>query len=91
MERLIQGLLRRRMRERALAVEAALNDVIELIRGCVDEVFGLNQRERIAAVDGQAVRSGGGNGVLQDSLEEATRPREPPPIKVLERLSLLGA
>ena len=89
-ERLIHGLLRRRMRERALAIEVALNDVIELARGCVGGVFGPDQRVRIAAADGQTVRPGG-NGVLQDSLEEAARTREPPTVKALERLSLLGA
>ncbi|KAH0543824.1 hypothetical protein FGG08_001863 [Glutinoglossum americanum] len=92
MERLVQGLLRRSMRERALAIEAALNEVIELIRGCVGEVFGPYQTSvRTAAADGQAVRHVGGNGVLQDSMEQVARPREPPPIKALERLSLLGA
>lgn len=88
---LIQGLLRRRMRERALAIEAALDDVIELIRGCVGEVFRLDQGTQITAEDGQTVRPGGANGVLQDSLEEAARPGKPPPIKALEKLSLLGA
>ncbi|KAI9867254.1 MAG: hypothetical protein M1813_009532 [Trichoglossum hirsutum] len=88
---LIQGLLRRRMRERALAIEAALDDVIELIRGCVGEVFRLDQGTQITAEDGQTVRPGGANGVLQDSLEEAARPGKLPPIKALEKLSLLGA
>ena len=90
MERLVQGLLRRRMRERAVAIEAALNDVIDLIGGCVGEVFGPDQRVRGAA-DGQVARPGGANGVVQDSLEEAARPREPPVVRALERLSLLGA
>ncbi|KAI9785683.1 MAG: hypothetical protein M1839_008700 [Geoglossum umbratile] len=89
--RLAQGLLRRRMRERALAIETALNDVINLIRGCVGEVFEPGQKVRNAAVDGQVPKLGGANGVVQDSLEEAARPREPPLVRTLERLSLLGA
>jgi elongator complex protein 1 len=91
MERLVQALLRRRMRERALAVEAALGDVTDLIRGCVGEVFESDQTIRNAAIDSQIPRPGGANGVVQDSLEEAAKPREPPLVRALERLSLLGA
>ena len=91
MERLVQALLRRRMRERAIAVEAALDDVTDLIRGCVGEVFEPDQGVRNAAADGQIPRAGGANGVVQDSLEEAAKPREPPLVRALERLSLLGA
>ncbi|KAI9771354.1 MAG: hypothetical protein M1840_002324 [Geoglossum simile] len=91
MGRLVQGLLRRRMRERALAIEAALNDVTNLIRGCIGEVFELDQRVGNAAADGQTPRPGGPNGVVQDSLEEAAKPREPPLVRALERFSLLGA
>ncbi|KAI9815035.1 MAG: hypothetical protein M1827_002878 [Pycnora praestabilis] len=97
--RLVEGLVRRAMRERAVAVEAAMGDVIKICKGCIDEVFGPGEKEAmvgsgqvvggIGAEGNGEVRPAGGDGVVWDSLEERGR-RERPVVKDFERLSLLG-
>lgn len=91
-ERLVVGLMRRGMRERARAVENAMVEVVELCRGCLDEVFAQAVKE--AAVEGsdakaEAERPRGGDGVLWDAIE-GEKPMEAPVVKEFERLSLLG-
>ena len=93
-ERLIVGLMRRDMRERAKAVEGAMMEVVRLCKENVAEVF---QTEGKAATDD--VRTGeedtgkpnGGDGVLWDSIEETQARREAPVIKEFEKLSLIGS
>lgn len=89
--RLVEGLVRRGMRERALAVQEAMVGVVEMCKGCVAEVFQVEKK----ADEGQAQRSeeggrpGGAEGVLWDSLEERSKKPDAPMVKEFERLSLL--
>ena len=85
-ERLVVGLMRRGMRERAGAVEDAMVVVVELCQGCLDEVFKNNVKE---VVEGEVNRPKGGEGVLWDTLE-GDRRREVPSVKDFDRLSILG-
>ncbi|KAI9658531.1 MAG: hypothetical protein M1829_006757 [Trizodia sp. TS-e1964] len=86
--RLVEALLRRAMRERALAVETAMAEVVNMCSDCLDEVFGVEEK---VALEGQErePRVGGGGGVLLESLEERGRERPRPIVKPLERLALL--
>lgn len=89
--RLVTGLMRRGMRERAAAVESAMVDLLELCRTCVPEVFPSETKEaRSAAVEGAEgmERPRGGDGVLWDSLEGEKR--DAPVLKGFETLSLLA-
>ncbi len=95
--RLLEGLLRRGMRERAVAVERGMVDVVDACRGCVDEVFAGGKGVRSAGIEGvvdgevdEEGRPKGGDGVLWDSVEEKARKREVPVVREFERLSLLG-
>jgi elongator complex protein 1 len=69
-KRLLEGLVRRHMRERAVALQTLVNNVLDSLRGCVREVFdeagavvnpeaGGEQRPRVTPVvdkfDGLAV------------------------------------
>ncbi|KAI9680544.1 MAG: hypothetical protein M1817_003984 [Caeruleum heppii] len=81
-ERLREGLLRRGMRERALAVERAMVEVVELCRGCVEEVFGTVGREGVG--DGQV------GDVTGEGEDERANIGDMPVMKEFERLSLLG-
>ena len=85
-ERLVVGLMRRGMRERAGAVEDAMVVVVELCKGCLDEVFKNNVKE---VVEEEVNRPTGGEGVLWDTLEGDKR-REVPSVKDFDRLSILG-
>ncbi len=93
-ERLVVGLMRRGMRERAMAVEAGMAEVVGLCKACVGEVFEIEVKEKRegVAVDVEEVegRPGGGDGVLWDSVEEMARKREAPVVKDFGKLSLLG-
>lgn len=90
-ERLVVGLMRRGMRERAGAVENAMVEVVELCKGCLNKVFNdvvkkeLEQKE----IEEEERRPKGGEGVLWDTLEGDER-RETPSVKDFDRLSLLG-
>ena len=91
-ERLVTGLMRRGMRERARAVENAMVEVVELCRGCVKEVFkdtAQKAAEADSEVQGEEGRPKGGEGVLWDTLE-GEKQREMPMIKDFARLSLLS-
>ncbi|KAK0514757.1 hypothetical protein JMJ35_003374 [Cladonia borealis] len=83
-ERLVVGLMRRGMRERARAVENAMVEVVELCKDCVGEVFADAEGK-----GGPEGRPKGGEGVLWDTLEEEKK-REVPMVKGFKRLSLLG-
>ncbi|KAJ9642548.1 putative elongator complex protein 1 [Coniosporium tulheliwenetii] len=89
--RLVEGLMRRGMRERAGAVEKAMVEVVEACEGCVGEVFQVEEKKtERASEEGEEVRPGGADGVLWDAVEAGGRPREAPVVKAFERLSLLG-
>lgn len=90
-ERLVVGLMRRGMRERAGAVEDAMIEVVELCKGCLDEVF-KNDVQQVAEqreIEEDESRPKGGEGVLWDSLG-GDKQREAPSVKSFDRLSLLG-
>ena len=88
-ERLVVGLMRRGMRERARAVENAMIEVSELCGDCVGEVFAdVEGRGGARSKEGDE-RPRGADGVLWDALEEEKR-REVPVVKGFKRLSLLG-
>lgn len=91
-QRLVDGLMRRAMRERAAAVEQAMTDVVDACRTCVDEVFQV-EKKRVDGVEDQVDGEGrpmGADGVLWDSMEETSRRRDPPAVKAFKRMALLG-
>ncbi|KAL2073136.1 hypothetical protein VTL71DRAFT_10460 [Oculimacula yallundae] len=87
--RLVMGLVRRAMWERARAVEGALAEVVGMCKACVPEVFGVEEKAALG-VDENGYRPVGGDAVLQESMEAAGKPKEPPVIAAFEKLSLLG-
>lgn len=89
-KRLIEALLRRRMWERAVAVERAMKEVVDLCQGCVDEVFEVGKQDKEAdRVDGE--RPPGADGVLFDSRKESGARKEVPVVQAFERMTLLGS
>ncbi|KAK5148025.1 putative elongator complex protein 1 [Rachicladosporium monterosium] len=93
--RLVEGLMRRGMRERALAVDAAMQEVSELCRSSLDDVFvstgeSGNGTAEPKLGDEDARRPWGGQGVLWDALTTTEDRRDAPVLKVFERLSLLA-
>ncbi|KAM7208473.1 IKI3 family domain containing protein [Naviculisporaceae sp. PSN 640] len=97
-ERLVFGLVRRGMPERARAIEELMESVVEGCRVAVGEVWGEQNvggqdegREgEEQGGDGYGYRATGGDGVLQDSLV-ATRAKQTPPVMGgFGRLALLG-
>ena len=92
-ERLVGGLMRRGMRERAGAVEDAMVEVVELCKGCLDEVFlqnNVNDGVDKTEIGEEERRPKGGEGVLWDTLGGDEKQREAPSVKDFARLSLLG-
>ena len=89
--RLTLGLMRRGMRERAVAVEAALAEVVKLCKSSTNQIFGTNRVEQHSKQDGDSdvKRPTGGDGVLFDSIE-GDQIREAPEVKDFARLSLLS-
>jgi elongator complex protein 1 len=96
-QRLVEGLVRRGMRERADAVSNAVNEVMERCQDVIKEMYppaatgspeGVNGAP--IGVEGEAMKPTGGDATLWDSLQEVGRKREAPVVKMFERLSLLG-
>lgn len=90
--RLVEGLMRRAMRERAVAVENAIMDVAEMCKTCVPEVWQVQVKPQASGEEEvlDPNRPAGGQGVLYDAMEEQQRKMEPPLVKAFFRLSLLG-
>ncbi|TGO78025.1 hypothetical protein BELL_0082g00200 [Botrytis elliptica] len=103
-ERLVVGLVRRGMWERARAIEGSMAEVVALCKGCVGEVFGTvdaaangngngngnaNANEQ-AGAEGQDYRPVGGDAVYAESLQAAGRKKEAPHLSAFEKLTLLG-
>jgi len=93
--KLVEGLMRRAMRERAVAVEAAMQDVLDACTGCLQEVFGGSQGDVAGQAQGPAgeevaARPFGGQGVLWDALAAAGQRQVAPTLRAFERLSLLS-
>ncbi|KAH0358198.1 IkappaB kinase complex, IKAP component, partial [Aureobasidium melanogenum] len=94
--RLVEGLMRRAMRERAVAVENAMAEVVELCKTCIPEVFQVKPTQPPNAESGEvngedeAGRpTAGGQAVFFDAMEANQTKREPPVVKAFSRLSLL--
>ena len=91
-ERLVIGLMRRGMVERARAVEAAMTDVVDRCKGCIDEVFETSRKEaQIPGITGNHLQ-GGMNSEDQVSTEQgvATPRIDAPAVKGFEKLLLLS-
>lgn len=92
-ERLVVGLMRRGMRERALAVETAMVEIVQLCQVSVDNVFPKKNMDtgktEKGLVEDLTSRPAGGKGVLWDSME-GEQNREAPLVKMFSRMSLLG-
>ncbi|KAB5585850.1 IKI3 family protein [Coniochaeta sp. 2T2.1] len=95
-ERLVFGLVRRGMAERARAVEALVAEVVKGCKVAVEQVWPaeVKAKEAAAAADEgereNEYRTGGGAGVFLESLEARAVKQEPPVIAGFARLSLLG-
>ncbi|KAK4242087.1 IKI3 family-domain-containing protein [Achaetomium macrosporum] len=96
-ERLVFGLVRRDMAERARAVEELTVQVLEGCRKAVEEVWPPEERredEGVRAGGDETAeggyRPGGADGVLYDSLEAMKARQTPPVVGGFARLSLLG-
>lgn len=92
-QRLVFGLVRRGMAERARAVEALVAEVVEACRAAVEQVWPPAPKEAAAGDDGRpetGYRAPGGAGVFLESLEAKAVKQEPPVIAEFSRLSLLG-
>ncbi|KAF1849738.1 elongator complex protein 1 [Cucurbitaria berberidis CBS 394.84] len=101
-QRLIEGLARRDMRERAEAVSNAVTEVIEKCHDAIKEMYppvvatgglqaGLEAvNGATGATDGENLRPTGGDATLWDSLQEVDKKRQAPEVRKFERLSLLG-
>ena len=95
--RLVEGLMRRAMRERAVAVENAMIEVVELCKACIPEVFQVKptlpsnpEAGEVNGEDEAGRPTAGGQAVFYDAMEANQAKREPPVIKAFSRLSLLG-
>ena len=89
--RLIVGLVRRSMWERARAIEGSLTELIGMCQACVPEVFGMKEAPQAEqAGNGELYRPVGGDAVLQESIEAAGKRMEPPHVAAFGKLSLLG-
>lgn len=86
--RLVVGLMRRGMRERARAVEAGMAEVVGLCRGCVGEVFGRDGKEGAAGKDGEE-RPAGADGAIWDNLSGEPGGKVPV-VQEFGKLCLLG-
>ncbi|KAL1302746.1 hypothetical protein AAFC00_003098 [Neodothiora populina] len=101
--RLVEGLMRRAMRERAAVVEAAMGEVTTMCSACIPEVFQVDeqqlqqQQQQLGHNAGEGAdeerdpnKPAGGEGVFWESQGETLKKREPPVVKQFARLSLLG-
>ncbi|PHH63108.1 hypothetical protein CDD81_6259 [Ophiocordyceps australis] len=92
-ERLVAALVRRNMAERARAVEGLLASVVECCEGAVEDVFapasleGSREEDKAAQ---EAWRPTGGDAVLQDWMQARSNRLEPPLVRQVHKLSLLG-
>jgi elongator complex protein 1 len=85
--RLVEGLVRRAMRERAVAVEKAMSEVVDMCHAILPEVF-----QTQAKKDGEAEdedRPMGADGVLWDAMQGGGM-KAAPVVKAFEKLSLIA-
>lgn len=89
--RLVVGLVRRGMWERARAVEGSLAEVVGMCAACIPEVFGTNGLDNTAEnTELNGYQPVGGEAVLLESIEAVGKRKEPPHVAAFEKLSLLG-
>lgn len=92
---LVEALLRRAMRERAAAVERALEEVLKMCADCREEVFEIpapepEKKEEQEAEGGEELpRPGGGEGVLWEVQQAIGAKRDAPVVKEFKKLALL--
>ena len=85
--KLVEGLMRRAMRERAVAVQSAMDEVTEACGSCTSEVFAAEKVQQPEKVDLEAVeRPWGGEGVLWEAMASRT---EAPILRKFEKLGLI--
>ncbi|KAK0674515.1 putative Elongator complex protein 1 [Cercophora samala] len=91
-ERLVFGLVRRDMQERARVIEEAMGIVLEGCKQAVGEVWPQEEKDVVVEEggDGEGYRPVGGDGVLFESLEAMRAKQTPPVVTGLEKLALLG-
>jgi len=96
-QRLVEGLIRRGMRERADAVSKAVAEVLDRCRSAVREIYPpatvsdspCTAPEGVMPVEG-ALRPTGADATLWDSVQEVGKKRDAPVIKGFEKLRLLS-
>lgn len=86
-KRLVAGLVRREMRERARAVEDAMKEVTSLCQACLDEVFGEERKVEAEKAEGIS----GADRVFAEGMREKEKRGQRPVVELFERLSLLEA
>lgn len=97
-QRLIEGLVKRGMVARAVAVENAVSDVVWRCEEAVREVYSSHADARrlqrpgngFTKGDGESVKHTGADATLWDSLVETNKVREAPLVKPFQGLCLLG-
>jgi elongator complex protein 1 len=92
--RLVAGLVRRRMREQARAVEGLFGEVLEMCKEAVKEIFeeeGKGEEQIGMGTGEEGYRPVGGDAVLAESIEAAGKRKVAPHIGAFEKLTLLGA
>jgi elongator complex protein 1 len=90
--KLAAGLMRRAMRERAVAVEAAMVEVVVTCERCMVEVFVASEEMSMPSSGGEtegSARPLGGQGVLWEALTASKQKIDMPVLKAFDRLSLL--
>ena len=85
--KLVDGLMRRAMRERAVAVQAAMDELVATVKDCVGEVWASHEEDVQDPEPYSGSRPWGGQGVLWDALTAARR--EAPTLRSFERLTLI--
>lgn len=93
-ERLVEGLVRRGMREGALAVEALAMDVVKMCKESMDDVYGVEEKpidpsEELER-DEMGNRAIGGDAVYEETMMARQKKVERPVLGEFKKLSLLG-
>jgi len=83
--RLVEGLVRRGMRERAVAVENAMSEVVKMCEIIVPEVWEVKAK----TAKEEDKESRGADAVFQDMMEGGGK-KDAPIVKKFERLSLIA-
>lgn len=88
--RLIEGLLRRSMRERAMAIEVTMLEVVQICQSCIAEVYDTADATTLEGMsEDRTERVVGADAVLQESMD-SVKDRKPPLVSAYTRTPLLG-